>query len=204
MDDLLSVKKNGLCVKNESFLFFLLSIKRQTKIVGLASHDTLDDVMFLFVGFLLARSTEWGFPSTRPPDALSRRRQARKLLSRLLCCHAIKKESNDRSSKSDEIPARSRHPWGLVRDTDCISPTRNLIYIFSLLEWRCFEPFPCWLRQIIRLWRRELRVGVCWPPRGPGLTNRWGTVVFINPAILGALCCWSSLTKVAASCCPFP
>lgn len=133
--------KNGLCVKNESFPFFLLSIKRQTKIVGLASHDTLDDVMFLFVGFLLARSREWGFPSTRPPDALSRRRQARKLLSRLLCCHAIKKESNDRSSKSDEIPARSRHPWGLVRDTDCISPTKKLNLYFFFVRMKMLRTF---------------------------------------------------------------
>ena len=76
-------------------------------------------------------------------------------------------------------------------------------------------PLPCWLRQIIRLWRKELRVGV-WCPRTGRLTSRCGTVVFTRPAMDGAFssalsvdvgyfvapfCCWNCWNCWNCCCC---
>jgi len=51
----------------------------------------------------------------------------------------------------------------------------------------------------MREWRRLLRVGVCCLPSGR-TTNRWGTVVFMSPAMLGALntlvSCWSTWLRL--------
>jgi hypothetical protein len=52
----------------------------------------------------------------------------------------------------------------------------------------------------MRLWRSELRVGVCCLPSGR-TTNRWGTVVFMSPAMDGALNtlvsqCWSTWLRL--------